>query len=59
MQLTEMKYTNGNRKEEYKKIAEIFSKCPTIEEAHKLSAVVLEFLNQDILKAILLEKQKA
>ena len=40
MQLTEMKYTNGNRKEEYKKIAEIFSKCATIEEAHKLSAVV-------------------
>ncbi|NFN86089.1 TIGR02677 family protein [Clostridium sporogenes] len=40
MQLTEMKYTNGNRKEEYKKIAEIFSKCLTIEEADKLSAVV-------------------
>lgn len=40
MQLVEMKYVSGNRKEEYKKIAEIFSKCQTIEEAHKLSSVV-------------------
>lgn len=40
MQLTEMKYISGNRKEEYKKIAELFSKCLTIEDAHKLSSVV-------------------
>lgn len=40
MQLTEMKYVSGNRKEEYKKIAELFSKCITIEDAHKLSSVV-------------------
>lgn len=40
MQLVEMKHMNSNRKEEYKKIAELFSKCQTIEEAHKLSSVV-------------------
>ncbi|AKN30064.1 hypothetical protein Ccar_04175 [Clostridium carboxidivorans P7] len=40
VQLTEMRYISGNRKEEYKKIAELFSKCSTIEDAHKLSSVV-------------------
>ncbi|KGM96602.1 hypothetical protein Z968_06075 [Clostridium novyi A str. 4552] len=40
VQLAEMKHISGNRKEEYKKIAEIFSKCESIEEAHKLSSTV-------------------
>lgn len=51
MQLVEMKYINGNRKEEYRKIAELFSKCLTIEEAHKLSAVAFGVFSPKHIKA--------
>ena len=39
-QLSEKNAIGGNRKEEYKKIAEIFMKCIDVKEAHKLSAMV-------------------
>ena len=39
-QLSEKNAFGANRKEEYKKIAEIFMKCKDVKEAHKLSAMV-------------------
>lgn len=40
LQISEMQYSGGNRKEEYKKIMEMFNKCENINEAHKLSSLV-------------------
>lgn len=40
VQLSELKHSNSNRKEEYKKILELFSNCKTIDEANKVSSVV-------------------
>lgn len=39
-QLSEKNAIGANRKEEYKKVAEIFMRCETLEEAHKMSAMV-------------------
>lgn len=39
-QISEQFTMGANRKEEYKKIAEMFLKCENINEAHKLSAMV-------------------
>ena len=38
--ISEQNNNGANRREEYYKIAQIFSKCPTIEEAHRFSAYV-------------------
>ncbi len=38
--ISEMSNQGSNRREEYKKLAEIFGKCRDINEAHRLSAVV-------------------
>lgn len=38
--ISEMSSQGANRREEYKKLAEMFSKCGTIQEAHRLAAVV-------------------
>lgn len=50
MQLSEMKFISGNRKEEYKRIIELFSKCVTLDEAHKLSSVVFGVLQPKHIK---------
>lgn len=39
-QLSEKNAFSANRREEYKKVAELFLKCETMEEAHKMSAMV-------------------
>lgn len=39
-QLSEKNAFGANRKEEYRKVAELFLQCETIEEAHKMSAMV-------------------
>lgn len=39
-QISEKNAMGANRREEYRKVAEIFMKCEDIEEAHKLSAMV-------------------
>lgn len=38
--ISEMSNQGSNKREEYKKLAEIFGKCGNINEAHRLSAVV-------------------
>ena len=40
LQISQMQYSLGNRKDEYKKIIELFSKCREVDDAHKLSSVV-------------------
>lgn len=40
LQISEMQYSGGNRKEEYKKMMELFNECEDINEAHKLSSLV-------------------
>lgn len=39
-QLSEKNALGANRREEYRKVAEVFLKCEDIDEAHKMSAVV-------------------
>ncbi len=39
-QLSEKNAVGANRREEYKKAAQLFMKCESIEEAHKMSAMV-------------------
>jgi uncharacterized protein (TIGR02677 family) len=39
-QISEKNALGANRREEYRKVAEIFLKCEDIEEAHKMSAMV-------------------
>ena len=40
LQISQMQYSLGNRKDEYKKIIELFSKCREVDDAHKLSSIV-------------------
>ena len=40
LQIGELHNQGANRKEEYRRIAEIFAKCNTMDEAHRLSALV-------------------
>ena len=39
-ELSEKNSLGANRKEEYKKVAELFMKCEDVDEAHKMSAMV-------------------
>ena len=39
-QLSEKNALGANRKEEYRKVAEMFMRCENLEEAHKMSAMV-------------------
>ena len=39
-QISERNATGANRREEYRKVAEVFLRCRTMEEAHRLSAMV-------------------
>ena len=39
-QLSEKNALGANRKEEYRKVAELFLRCQNVEEAHKMSALV-------------------
>ena len=38
--ISEMSNQGSNRREEYKKVAQMFAKCRNISEAHRLAAVV-------------------
>ena len=40
LQISQMQYSLGNRKDEYKKIIDLFSKCREVDDAHKLSSIV-------------------
>lgn len=50
-QIADKRGNSANRKEEYRKIASMFYKCDTIEEAHKLSALVFGVFNGKHIKA--------
>ena len=39
-QIADKRNNNVNRKEEYRRIAELFTQCETVEEAHQLAAMV-------------------
>lgn len=49
--IADKKANNANRKEEYKKIAMFFKECENIEDAHKISAVVLGAFNVEKIMA--------
>lgn len=49
-QIAEARNSAANRKEEYKKLSEMFLKCETIEEAHKLSGLVFGIFNMKHIK---------
>lgn len=50
IQLAERQHSSSNRKEEYKKIEELFASCRNIEEAHKLSSVVFGVFSPKYIK---------
>lgn len=49
-QIAESRNSAANRKEEYKKLSEMFLKCETLEEAHKLSGLVFGIFNMKHIK---------
>ena len=49
-QIAESRNSAANRKEEYKKLCEMFLKCETIDEAHKLSALAFGIFNMKHIK---------
>lgn len=49
-QIAESRNSAANRKEEYKKLCEMFLKCENMEEAHKLSSLVFGIFNMKHLK---------
>jgi uncharacterized protein (TIGR02677 family) len=49
-QIVESRNSAANRKEEYKKLAELFLACPTLEDCHKLSALTFGLFNSRHLK---------
>ena len=55
-QLSEKNAFGANRKEEYRKVAEIFLKCENIEEAHKMSAMIFGLERPFHLEADLIRK---
>lgn len=46
--ISEMSNQGSNRREEYKKVAQMFAKCRNISEAHRLAAVVFGMENRCI-----------
>ncbi|MCT4594239.1 MAG: TIGR02677 family protein [Anaeromicrobium sp.] len=49
-QIVEMKNSRANRKEEYRKLCELFLECEDIREAHKLSALSFGIFNMKHLR---------
>lgn len=49
-QIAESRNSAANRKEEYKKLCELFLKCSNMEEAHKLSSVSFGIFNMKHIK---------
>lgn len=49
-QIAESRNSAANRKEEYKKLSEMFLKCENMEEAHKLSGLVFGIFNMKHIK---------
>lgn len=50
-QIADKRGNSANRKEEYRKLASIFDKCESMNEAHKLSALVFGVFNMHHVKA--------
>ena len=46
--ISEMSNQGSNRREEYKKVAQMFAKCRNISEAHRLAAAVFGMENHCI-----------
>lgn len=49
-QIAESRNSAANRKEEYKKLSQMFTQCKNIEEAHKLSSLVFGIFNMKHIK---------
>lgn len=47
-QLSEKNAFGANRREEYRKVAELFLKCEDVQQAHRMSAMVLDWRNHII-----------
>lgn len=58
-QLSEKSAMGANRREEYRKICSLFSKCADIEEAHKMSAMVFGIERPFHLKGELVRKTES
>lgn len=58
-QIVEARNSAANRKEEYKKLCEIFLKCNTIDEAHKLSSVVFGIFNTRHIKGNIIRETES
>jgi uncharacterized protein (TIGR02677 family) len=50
-QIADKRGNSANRKEEYRKLATMFNKCESLEEAHKLSSLVFGVFNMQHIKA--------
>lgn len=51
MQISEKNSLGANRREEYRKVAEIFMKCEDVKQAHKMSAMVFGLESTSHIKA--------
>lgn len=58
-QIAESRNSAANRKEEYKKLCDMFLKCETIEEAHKLSSVSFGIFNMKHIKGEVVRKTES
>ena len=58
-QIAESRNSAANRKEEYKKLSEMFLKCESMEEAHKLSGLVFGIFNMKHIKGETIRKTES
>ncbi len=58
-QIVETRNSAANRKEEYKKLSEMFLKCDDVEEAHKLSSVAFGIFHTRHIKGNILRKTES
>lgn len=58
-QIVEARNSAANRKEEYKKLCEMFLKCKTIDEANKLSSVVFGIFNTRHIKGNIIRETES
>ena len=58
-QIAESRNSAANRKEEYKKLCDMFLKCEDMEEAHKLSALTFGIFNMKHIKGDIIRKTES
>lgn len=58
-QIAESRNSAANRKEEYKKLCEMFLKCETLEDAHKLSSLTFGIFNMKHIKGEVIRKTES